>query len=155
MRCPFCGALETKVIDSRLAGDNDQVRRRRECVECSERFTTYEGAELNLPRVVKQSGQREPFNEQKLKAGILSALQKRPVSLDAVDKAISRIKHQALVAGEREIATHAIGHWVMDELRQLDKVAYVRFASVYRSFEDVAQFREEADRLSSEAPHER
>ncbi len=147
MRCPFCGADDTKVIDSRLAGEGDQVRRRRECTECSERFTTFERAELVMPRVIKRDGSREPFSEDKLRTGLLRALEKRPVSIEAVDAAIDRITRRVRAGGERELPGRRIGEWVMDELRQLDQVAYVRFASVYRSFEDVNAFREEIDRL--------
>ncbi len=150
MRCPFCGATDTKVVDSRLGGDSDQVRRRRECLECEERFTTYETAEVNLPRVIKMRGNREPFSEQKLQAGFQKALEKRPVSIELIDAAVARIKHRALVAGEREIDARQVGEWVMEELRKLDKVAYIRFASVYRSFEDVAAFREVIERLEKE-----
>ncbi len=147
MRCPFCGAQDTKVIDSRLAGDGDQVRRRRECLVCNERFTTYEAAELNLPRVVKSDGRRVPFDGKKLKAGMMKALEKRPVSTDQVDTAVNRITRKLLSSGEAEIDSRRIGEFVMDELRQLDQVAYVRFASVYRKFEDVRAFREEIERL--------
>ncbi len=147
MRCPFCGAQDTKVIDSRLAGDGDQVRRRRECLVCNERFTTYEAAELNLPRVVKSDGRRVPFDGKKLKAGMMKALEKRPVSTDQVDTAVNRITRKLLSSGESEIDSRRIGEFVMDELRQLDQVAYVRFASVYRKFEDVRAFREEIERL--------
>ncbi|OED42288.1 transcriptional regulator NrdR [Chromatiales bacterium (ex Bugula neritina AB1)] len=150
MRCPFCGAMDTKVIDSRLSGDNDQIRRRRECLECQERFTTYETAELNLPRVVKSNGSREPFSEKKLLAGLQKSLEKRPVAMDDVHLAMSHLKHQALVTGEREIASGKIGEWVMEELLKLDHVAYIRFASVYLSFEDIASFREVIERLEKE-----
>ncbi len=147
MRCPFCGAIDTRVVDSRLVGDSDQVRRRRECTECEERFTTYETAELNLPRIIKSRGNREPFSDQKLQAGFQKALEKRPVSVELMDEAIARVKHLCLVAGEREIDAQQIGQWIMDELRKLDPVAYIRFASVYRRFEDVAAFREAIDTL--------
>lgn len=147
MRCPFCGAVDTRVVDSRLVGDNDQVRRRRECNDCEERFTTYETAELNLPRVVKSRGNREPFSEAKLQAGFLKALEKRPVSVQDIDNAVARVRHRCLVAGDREIASRRIGEWIMDELRELDEVAYIRFASVYRRFEDVAAFRDAIDTL--------
>ena len=150
MRCPFCGAQDTKVIDSRLAGEGDQIRRRRECLACSERFTTYETAELNLPRVIKSDGTRVPFDERKLVAGMMRALEKRPVSTDAVDAAISRIRKKLLAVGERELPSRQLGEWVMEELRGLDQVAYVRFASVYRSFQDVNAFREEIERLEAE-----
>jgi transcriptional repressor NrdR len=147
VRCPFCGAQDTKVIDSRLAGDGDQVRRRRECLVCNERFTTYEAAELNLPRVVKSDGRRVPFDGKKLKAGMMKALEKRPVSTDQVDTAVNHITRKLLSSGEAEIDSRRIGEFVMEELRQLDQVAYVRFASVYRKFEDVRAFREEIERL--------
>ncbi len=147
MRCPFCGAIETRVVDSRLVGDSDQVRRRRECTECEERFTTYESAELNLPRIIKSRGNREPFSDNKLQAGFQKALEKRPVSVEAIDDAVSRVKHRCLVAGDREINARQVGEWVMEELQLLDEVAYIRFASVYRQFEDAAAFREAIDTL--------
>ena len=150
MRCPFCDAENTRVIDSRLANDGDQVRRRRECLSCAERFTTYETAELSLPRLVKSDGSREPFDEAKLRAGMLRALEKRPVGTDQVEESLNRIMRAMRASGERELATSRLGEWVMDELRRLDQVAYVRFASVYRSFEDVAAFREEIDKLERE-----
>lgn len=154
MRCPFCGADDTRVIDSRLVGEGDQVRRRRECTACKERFTTYETVELTLPRVVKQDGTREPFDEHKLRAGMARALEKRPVRSDDVEKAVSHIKHRMIASGEREVDSRVIGATVMEELRALDQVAYVRFASVYRSFEDVAEFREEIERLERRPPPE-
>lgn len=154
MRCPFCHAEDTKVVDSRLANDGDQVRRRRECLTCGERFTTYETVELSAPRVVKSDGSRELFSEQKLRQGMLRALQKRPVDTDRVEAAIERIKHRLRVKGDREIQSREIGEWVMDELRDLDQVAYVRFASVYRSFQDVQAFREEIERLEAQLPTE-
>ena len=147
MRCPFCGAIEPCVVDSRLVGDSDQVRRRRECTECEERFTTYESAELNLPRIIKSRGNREPFSETKLQAGFQKALEKRPVSVEAIDDSVSRVKHRCLVAGDREIDARQVGEWVMEELQLLDEVAYIRFASVYRQFEDAAAFREAIDTL--------
>ena len=150
MFCPFCGAGETKVIDSRLASEGSQVRRRRECLHCSERFTTYETAELVMPRIIKQDGTREPFNEEKLRGGIQRALEKRPVDTDQIEAAISRLQHKLRASGERELSSRQLGGWVMVELRELDQVAYVRFASVYRSFEDVNAFREEIDRLENE-----
>ncbi len=142
MRCPFCSEQDTKVIDSRLASDGDQVRRRRECLSCAERFTTYETAELSLPRVVKRDGRREPFSDDKLRKGMLHALEKRPVETDHVEAIVNRIMRRMLAAGEREVLSRQIGQWVMEELRGLDQVAYVRFASVYRSFEDVQAFRD-------------
>lgn len=150
MHCPFCGAPDTRVIDSRLAGEGDQVRRRRECTSCSERFTTYETAELAMPRVVKRDGSREPFAEEKLKSGMLHALEKRAVSTDRVEEAVARIKRKLLAQGEREVESRRIGEWVMEELRGLDQVAYIRFASVYLSFADVQAFREVIERLEKD-----
>jgi transcriptional repressor NrdR len=147
MRCPFCGAEDTKVIDSRLAGDGDQVRRRRKCVVCRERFTTFETAELNLPRIIKMDGSRVPFDGRKLRNGMARALEKRPVSTDQVDAAVARIQRKLMQSGEAEVPSRRVGELVMDELHQLDQVAYVRFASVYRKFEDMAAFREEIERL--------
>ena len=147
MRCPFCNHDDTKVTDSRLAAEGGQVRRRRECLSCGERFTTFETAELLMPRVIKGDGSREPFDERKLKGGMLKALEKRPVSLDAVEQATARIGHRLRSLGEREVPSRSIGELVMEELRHLDEVAYVRFASVYRSFQDVEAFREEIERL--------
>ena len=147
MRCPFCGAQDTKVIDSRLAGEGDQIRRRRECTVCKERFTTYESAELNLPWVVKQDGSRVHFDGRKLRAGMTRALEKRPVSAEDVDAAINHITRKLMASGEREVPSLSIGELVMNELKMLDQVAYVRFASVYRKFEDVNAFREEIERL--------
>ncbi len=147
MKCPFCGHLETKVTDSRLAGEGRQIRRRRECLACGERFTTFETAELVMPVVVKGDRSREPFDEAKLRAGMEKALEKRPVPREALDEAVSRIVHRARTLGEREISSSGIGELVMDELRRLDEVAYVRFASVYRHFEDVEAFRDEIRKL--------
>ena len=147
MHCPFCGHTETKVIDSRLAGEGRQIRRRRECLACAERFTTFETAELLLPVVVKSDRSREPFDENKLRAGMQKALEKRPVSRETIDDAVARICHRLRSLGEREIASRAVGEMVMEELRHLDEVAYVRFASVYRSFQDVEAFRTEIDQL--------
>ena len=156
MHCPFCGAEDTKVVDSRLAGGGAQVRRRRECVKCGERFTTFEEAVLVMPRVVKRDGSREPFDEEKMRAGMLRALEKRPVSTEEVEAAIERIRRRLLAGGEREVGSKDIGELIMDELRRLDQVAYVRFASVYRSFQDVNAFREEIERLEQEpTPEER
>jgi transcriptional repressor NrdR len=150
MYCPFCGKQDTKVIDSRLASEGAQVRRRRECLDCGERFTTFEFAELVMPRIIKSNGDREPFNEKKLVGGVMRALEKRPVDSDSVAAAINRLQHRLRASGEREIPSRQLGEWVMNELRALDQVAYVRFASVYRSFEDVNAFREEIERLESE-----
>ncbi|MBA3582042.1 MAG: transcriptional regulator NrdR [Gammaproteobacteria bacterium] len=150
MRCPFCGAQDTKVIDSRLASDGDQVRRRRECSECSERFTTFEQAELSMPRIVKTNGSREPFTEEKLRAGMLRALEKRPVSTDSIETAVAHIKRELLHRGERETASRVIGDLVMQELRKLDQIAYIRFVSVYLSFADIDAFREVINRLEQD-----
>jgi transcriptional repressor NrdR len=147
MYCPFCGHVETKVNDSRLAAEGRQIRRRRECLSCGERFTTFETAELVMPLVIKSDDSREPFDEQKLRSGLLKSLEKRPVPQDAVEEAIARIGHRLRSLGEREVASRHVGELVMEELRHLDEVAYVRFASVYRSFQDVEAFREEIERL--------
>ena len=143
MHCPFCNADETKVIDSRLVAEGTQVRRRRECLACSERFTSYETAELVMPKVVKSDGTREPFDESKLRSGIQRALEKRPVSVEQVETAISHICHKLRATGERELPSRRVGEEVMLALRDLDQVAYVRFASVYRDFQDISQFSEE------------
>ena len=147
MHCPFCGHVETKVTDSRLAADGGQIRRRRECLSCGERFTTFETAELLMPRVIKSDGSREPFDERKLAHGMIKALEKRPVGAEAIEQAVSRICHKLRVFGEREVPARTIGEFVMEELRHLDEVGYVRFASVYRSFQDAEAFREEVERL--------
>ena len=136
MHCPFCSTDETKVIDSRLVAEGEQVRRRRQCTVCNERFTTYEMAELLMPALIKQDGTREPFNEEKLRAGLTRSLEKRPVSLDKIE-----------ATGEREVKSLLVGETVMEQLRLLDEVAYVRFASVYRSFQDLDEFRAEIDKL--------
>jgi len=150
MFCPFCGASDTKVIDSRISEAGSQVRRRRECVECNERFTTYETVELSLPRIIKSDGSRNAFDRAKLEGSFLKALEKRPVSMEQLESALNRIIHYVRAKGDSEIASKEIGELVMDELRALDKVAYVRFASVYRSFEDVSEFHEEIARLHAE-----
>ena len=147
MHCPFCGHVETKVTDSRLAAEGGQIRRRRECLSCGERFTTFETAELVMPRVVKSDGSREPFDERNLAHGMIKALEKRPVGAEAIEQAVSRICHKLRVLGEREVPARSIGELVMEELRQLDEVGYVRFASVYRSFQDAEAFRDEVERL--------
>ncbi|HEY2145115.1 MAG TPA: transcriptional regulator NrdR [Steroidobacteraceae bacterium] len=147
MHCPFCSHTETKVIDSRLAGEGRQIRRRRECLACSERFTTFEEAELLLPIVIKGDRSREAFDEKKMLAGMQKALEKRPVSREAIEAAAGRICHKLRSLGEREIASRKIGEMVMEELRHLDEVGYVRFASVYRSFQDLDAFRTEIDQL--------
>lgn len=150
MYCPFCGHVETKVNDSRLAGEGRQIRRRRECLSCGERFTTFESPELLMPVVVKADNVREPYDEAKLRSGMEKALEKRPVAREAIDEALSRITHKVRIAGDREVPSRVIGEYVMDELRQLDEVAYVRFASVYRHFQDVEAFHEEIQRLRSQ-----
>jgi len=150
MYCPFCRAEDTKVIDSRLASEGTQVRRRRECLACGERFTTFESAELVMPRIIKGNGAREPYDDKKLSGGILRSLEKRPVDAESVDAAISRIQHRLRATGEREIQSRLLGEWVMHELKELDQVAFVRFASVYRSFEDVNEFREAIEKLERE-----
>ncbi|MBU0654600.1 MAG: transcriptional regulator NrdR [Gammaproteobacteria bacterium] len=150
MRCPFCGTDDTRVVDSRLANEGDQVRRRRRCVACDERFTTYEVAELTMPRVIKSNAAREPFNDDKLRGGIMRALEKRPVSIEKIEAALNHIRKEILISGEREVASSVIGELVMNELRQLDEVAYVRFASVYRRFNDIEEFRSMIERLESD-----
>jgi transcriptional repressor NrdR len=152
MHCPFCSEPDTRVIDSRLSTDGEQVRRRRECVACTERFTTYEVAELNMPRIIKTNGNRVPFDEAKLTSGVMRALEKRPVVTEQIDDAINRIKHKLLSAGEREVASSRLGNWVMEELLLLDHVAYIRFASVYLDFGDVNAFRDAIERLEQSAP---
>lgn len=147
MFCPFCSEHETKVIDSRLVAEGHQVRRRRECTICHERFTTFEVAELVMPRVVKRDGSREPFNEDKLRAGLQRALEKRPVSTEDIEDCISKLMSALRATGEREVSSEFVGNLIMDALKELDKVAYVRFASVYRSFEDIREFGEEIAKL--------
>ncbi len=147
MHCPFCNTPETKVVDSRLATEGAQVRRRRECLACGERFTTYETVELSLPRVIKTDGNRERFDEQKVRRGLIKALEKRPVESERIDEVVNHISKQMMAEGAREVPSSQIGEWVMQALRELDQVAYVRFASVYRSFQDVNAFREEIERL--------
>jgi transcriptional repressor NrdR len=142
MKCPFCGSAETQVIDSRVSEPGDSIRRRRRCLDCQKRFTTYETVELRLPQVVKTNGNRSEFDKEKIRVGFARALHKRPVPTEFVDAAIDRIVAQVLALGEREIASRQIGEMVMQELYKLDKVAYIRFASVYRSFQDVEDFRE-------------
>ena len=150
MNCPFCDQGETKVIDSRLAGDGRQIRRRRECLDCNERFTTFEGAELVMPRLVKTDDRREPFDEHKLRSSMHRALEKRPVSADLFEEAMGRMLHKLRTMGEREVPSRLVGELVMEELRGLDEVAYIRFASVYRSFQDVTEFQKEVNRLQKQ-----
>lgn len=152
MYCPFCSAFDTRVIDSRLVADGGQVRRRRECAECNERFTTYELAELVMPRVIKSDGTREPFNDEKLRAGLARALEKRPVAVERIEGAVAQIQNFLRGNGEREVQSREIGEAVMKQLRDLDEVAYVRFASVYRSFQDISEFQEELNRMKSDEP---
>lgn len=150
MYCPFCNETETKVIDSRLVADGHQIRRRRECSACRERFTTFETAELVMPRIIKRDGSREPFNEDKLRNGLVRALEKRPVSVEQTEKSINRLKSDLRATGEREVSSEMLGNLIMEALKKLDKVAYVRFASVYRSFEDIREFGEEIARLGDD-----
>jgi transcriptional repressor NrdR len=147
VHCPFCNQADTKVIDSRLVADGGQVRRRRECLSCHERFTTFEVAELLMPRIIKTDGTREPFDEQKLRYGLLKALEKRPVSMERIEATINAIKQDLQATGEREVKSLYVGEKVMEALRGLDGVAYVRFASVYRSFQDISEFRQALDHL--------
>lgn len=150
MYCPFCSETDTKVIDSRLVADGHQVRRRRECLKCHERYTTFETAELVMPKIIKRDGSREPFNEDKMRNGLVRALEKRPVSVESVELAINKVKSTLRATGEREISSEMLGSTIMEQLKELDKVAYVRFASVYRSFEDIKEFGEEIARLGDE-----
>lgn len=147
MQCPFCKAPDTRVIDSRLAEDGTQVRRRRECESCNGRFTTFERAQLTMPHIIKRGGDPEPFNEEKIRNGIGHAIYKRPVTPEQVDHAIEGVMRKLRATGEREVASRRVGEWVMEELRDLDHVAYVRFASIYRAFSDVNAFRDEIERL--------
>ena len=142
MKCPFCNSVDTQVIDSRVSEAGDSIRRRRRCMACQKRFTTYENVELRLPQVVKSDGSRADFDERKIRVGFQRALHKRPVSMELVDAAITRIEQKMLALGEREIDSRRLGEMVMEELRKLDKVAYIRFASVYKSFSDVEDFRD-------------
>lgn len=152
MHCPFCQHEDTRVLDTRLVDDGSSVRRRRECAACLERFSTFETAEIKLPAIVKSDGRREAFDERKLRVSLDRALQKRPVAQDAVDGAVAAVIRALRLAGEREVPSLRVGECVMAELKQLDQVAYVRFASVYRSFEDVQAFREEIERLERDLP---
>ncbi|KTD13385.1 transcriptional regulator NrdR [Legionella jamestowniensis] len=150
MHCPFCHAEDTKVVDSRLVAEGAQVRRRRQCLICNERFTTFETAELIMPSIIKRDGRREPFNIQNLRAGMLRALEKRPVSVDALEEAIVTIMQQIRRGGEREIDSREVGELVMKQLYRLDHVAYVRFASVYKRFKDVSDFRQAIDEMKDD-----
>ena len=147
MHCPFCGSKETKVIDSRVADDGSQVRRRRECLQCVVRFTTREAAELDMPRVIKRDGRQCAFDVNKIRNGMLKALEKRPVSIGDIDRAVNRLIHQIQISGERGMSTEVLGQMVMRELSSLDQVAYVRFASIYKSFQDVSEFHREIQQL--------
>ncbi len=142
MKCPFCGHPDTQVAETRLSEDGTTVRRRRRCTACDKRFTTFETAEIRLPAVVKQDGERQEFSRDKLREGFRRALHKRPVPTDLTDEAISRVVQKLLALGEREVTSRYIGELVMNELKRLDKVAYIRFASVYKSFQDVDDFRD-------------
>ena len=150
MHCPFCQAQDTKVIDSRLVGDGSQIRRLRECELCQARFTTFETADLALPRIIKSDGERQPFNGTKLKAGMLRALEKRPLSSEEVDAVFGNVLTQIRQLGEREIPSRMLGEIVMKSLKSVDQVAYVRFASVYRDFQDIEEFAQEISTLSKE-----
>jgi len=148
MYCPFCHAIDTKVIDSRLVLDGAQVRRRRQCLLCHERFTTFESAELVMPMIIKRDSRRELFRIENLRAGMLRALEKRPVSADAIEVALATIMQKIRQTGEREIDSRQIGEWVMEQLYSIDHIAYVRFASVYKRFKDVSEFRETIDQMN-------
>ena len=152
MHCPFCQHEDTRVIDSRVSEDGATIRRRRECEQCNERFNTFETAELKLPALVKSDGRREAFDERKLRTGFERALQKRPVSSEQIDNAVRAVINALRTTGERELPSRRLGEFVMAELKKLDQVAYVRFASVYRRFADVADFREEIERLERDLP---
>ena len=148
MRCPFCQALDTKVIDSRLHAEGSQIRRRRVCPDCDQRFSTYESAELVMPKIIKSNERREPFDEEKLVASLNVALEKRPVSSEQIENAIQNIKDYIRKIGEREISAQIIGKQVMSQLKDLDQVAYVRYASVYEDFQDIKDFADEVSELS-------
>jgi|SRR5579884_134359 transcriptional repressor NrdR len=152
MYCPFCQYEDTRVIDSRVSEDGSTIRRRRECAKCGERFNTFETVEIKLPAIVKNDGRREAFDERKLRTGVERALQKRPVASDAVDGVVREVVRRLRAVNEREVPSRRVGEWVMAELKRLDQVAYVRFASVYRRFEDVQAFREEIERLEKDLP---
>ncbi|MDP3561407.1 MAG: transcriptional regulator NrdR [Legionellaceae bacterium] len=148
MYCPFCQANDTKVIDSRLVAEGAQVRRRRQCIECHERFTTFESAELVTPMIIKRDGRRELFQVENMRAGMLRALEKRPVGADALEEAIVAIVQKIRQTGEREIDSRQVGEWVMEQLYRLDHIAYVRFASVYKRFQDVSEFRQAIEQMN-------
>ena len=151
MKCPYCGDEESKVIDSRPTEDGERIRRRRECLRCGRRFTTYEKIETSPIMVVKKDMRREPFNASKIKEGLIHACQKRPISMKDIDNIVEKVEKQVYAAGEDEISSRRIGEAVMGELKQLDEVAYVRFASVYRQFTDVSSFMDELNKLVRES----
>ena len=150
MHCPFCHALETKVVDSRLVADGAQVRRRRQCLQCNERFTTFETAEFIMPTIIKRNGRREAFSIENLRSGMLKALEKRPVSSDELEGALETIQQKIRKTGEREVESMKIGELVMEQLYRLDHVAYVRFASVYKRFQDISEFRQTIDNMKND-----
>ncbi|MDT3705415.1 MAG: transcriptional regulator NrdR [Thiobacillus sp.] len=152
MKCPFCGSLDTQVIDSRVNDAGDAIRRRRRCAECDKRFTTWETAELRPPQIVKTNGTREDFSEAKLREGFRRALHKRPVPTELVDASVDRIRQLLLTRGAREVPAREIGELVMHELKKLDKIAYIRFASVYKSFQEPDDFREMLQDLERTPP---
>jgi len=152
MKCPFCGSPDTQVLDSRVSEGGDSIRRRRRCLSCRKRFTTYENAELRLPQIVKQNGTRADFDVSRIRNGFQRALHKRPVPTEYVDQAVERIVQRVLGLGEREIPSRQIGELVMQELYKLDKVGYIRFASVYRSFQDAADFRDALKEVEPVSP---
>ena len=152
MKCPFCASLENKVIDSRLSKDHNVIRRRRECISCDKRFTTYERIEEVLPLVIKKDGRREPFDRSKIFTGIKKACEKRPISINVIDRAVERVEQSFQEKGDKEIDSHKIGEKIMEELNEIDEVAYVRFASVYRQFKDVTDFMKEVGSLLKREP---
>ena len=147
MLCPFCQSDDTKVLDTRLLDDGSQVRRRRECLACGERHSTRETVDLNLPRLIKSDQSRQLFNEEKLRSGLLKALEKRPVETAKIELAIQKIQRKLMAQNDREVLSSVVGEWVMEELHELDEVAYIRFASVYRQFQDIEAFKSEIDKL--------
>lgn len=155
MKCPFCGHPDTQVVDSRVSEDAESIRRRRRCLACDKRFTTYETVELRMPQIVKTSGNRAEFDDAKLRTSFTRALHKRPVPTEEVDAAIQRITQRLLALGEREVPSRTVGQMVMKELYKLDKVAYIRFASVYRDFQDVEDFRDAIEEVAKPAPRSR
>ena len=155
MKCPFCNHPDTQVVDSRVSEEGDSIRRRRRCLDCDKRFTTYETVELRMPQMVKSNGYREEFKEEKLRTGFLRALHRRPVPTNLVEDAIGRIKQKLLSLGEREVQSRHVGEMVMKELYKLDKVAYIRFSSVYKDFQDVDDFRDAIKEVQTPAPRRR